>query len=161
VESPLGPARADLSPAASEFFGDRPTFLARFPDLPMEDFEAGRVDDGHVVVCAGPVDATGDNQCFFPGDIEAGVQFHSDPVRIRDEIVLVGATFLGASSKGIAANVFTDAFTIDFTGGGVTAVGMDLISFVVDDVCQIDVFGRMVRSRPPRRRAPPQGPSGA
>jgi len=141
AESPLGPAQADLSPAASEFFGDRPTFLARFPDLPMEDFEAGRVADGRVVVCAGPVDPTGDNQCFFPGDIEAGVQFHSDPVRIRDEIVLVGPTFMGASSKGIAANVFTDAFTIDFTGGGVTAVGMDLISFVVDDVCQIEVFG--------------------
>jgi PKD repeat protein len=141
VESPLGPAQADLSPAASEFFGDRTTFLARFPDLPMEDFEAGRVADGHVVVCPGPVDPTGDSQCFFPGDIEAGVQFHSDPVRIRDEIVLVGATFMGASSKGIAANVFADAFTIDFTGGGVTAVGMDLISFVVDDVCQIDVFG--------------------
>jgi PKD repeat protein len=41
----------------------------------------------------------------------------------------------------VAGN-FTDAFTIDFTGGNVTAAGMDLVAYSREDVCQIDVFGQ-------------------
>jgi PKD repeat protein len=139
---PALPLQADVSAAAVSFFTDRASFLAQFPDLPMEDFETGRVADGAVVPCPGPVDATNDNQCFLPGEIEPGVQFNSDQVRVDDEIVLVGAGFFGAPSKRIAANVFADVFVIDFPGGGVTTVGMDLVAYLSNDTCQIDVFGR-------------------
>jgi PKD repeat protein len=139
-----GPAltpQADMSAASASFFTDRASFLAQFPDLPMEDFETGRVPAGGVVPCPGPVDATNDNQCFLPGEIEPGVQFNSDQIRVDDEIVLVGTGFFGAPSKRIAANVFPDFFIIDFPGGGVTTVGMDLVAYLSDDTCQIDVFG--------------------
>jgi PKD repeat protein len=140
-----GPAltpQADMSAASASFFTDRASFLAQFPDLPMEDFETGRVADGRAVPCPGPVDATNDNQCFHPGEIEPGIQFNSDQVRVDDEIVLVGTGFFGAPSKRIAANVFVDVFIIDFPAPGVTAVGMDLVAYLDDDTCQIDLFGQ-------------------
>jgi PKD repeat protein len=138
---PALPVQADVSAAQVSFFTDRAAFLEQFPDLPMEDFETGRVPDGRAVQCPGPIDATSDNQCFQPGEIEPGVSFNSDQVRVDDEIVLVGTGFFGAPSKRIAANVFEDAFIIDFPGSGVTTVGMDLVAYLDDDTCQIDVFG--------------------
>ena len=133
--------QADVGATSVSYFTDRAAFLAQFPDLPEETFEAGQVLDGRVVPCPGPLDATSDNACFHPGDIKAGVQFNSDPARVMDALVLVGNGFFGAPSKNVVANVFTDAFLIDFTETDVTAVGMDLVAYLSDDTCQIDVFG--------------------
>jgi PKD repeat protein len=138
---PALPLQADVSAASASFFTDRASFLAQFPDLPMEDFETGRVADGRAVPCPGPVDATSDDQCFHPGEIEPGVSFNSDSVRVDDEIALVGTGFDGAPSKRIATNVPVDVFVIDFLSSGVTTVGMDLVAYREDDTCQIDVFG--------------------
>ncbi|HEV8304998.1 MAG TPA: PKD domain-containing protein [Gemmatimonadales bacterium] len=123
-------------------FTDRATFLAQFPDLPLEDFEEGRVADGDVIGCPGPLDATSDNQCFRPGEIQPGVRFNSQLPAEGFEIALVGSGFGGALSKNIVAGTFTDVFVIDFTGGNVTAAGMDLVAYFNADVCQIDVFGQ-------------------
>jgi len=139
--NPARPLQADVGAASVFFFTDRASFLAQFPDLPMEDFEAGRVPTRGVMTCPGPVDATDDNACFHPGDIAAGVLFNADRFEAGEEIVLVGTGFFGSPSKSIVANVFTDAFIIDFPGG-VTAVGMDLVAYLDDDVCQVDVFGQ-------------------
>ena len=138
--NPAVPLQADV---AVFFFSDRASFLAQFPDLAMEDFEAGlvRTPPG-VMTCPGPLDATSDNACFHPGDIAAGVQFNADHFEAGEEIVLVDAGFFGAPSKSIVANVFTDAFIIEFSGAGVTAVGMDLVAYLDDDICQIDVSGQ-------------------
>ncbi len=140
--NPAHPLQADVGAASVFFFTDRASFLAQFPDLPMEDFEAGRVrTPPGVMTCPGPLDATSDNACFHPGDIAAGVQFNADHFEAGEEIVMVDAGFFGAPSKSILANVFTDAFLIDFPGG-VTAVGMDLVAYLDDDICQIDVSGQ-------------------
>ena len=141
-----GPARAgslqaDVGATSVSFFTDRAAFLAQFPDLPTETFEAGQVLAGRVLPCPGPLDATSDNACFPAGGIAAGVQFNSDPTRVMDALVLVGNGFFGAPSKNVVANVFSDAFVIDFTGGNVTAVGMDVVAYLSDDTCQIDVLG--------------------
>jgi PKD repeat protein len=134
TETPLLPIQAELTGV----FDDRATFLAQFPDLPLEDFEEGRVADRDAVGCPGPLDATSDNDCFDPAEIQPGVQFNSD----GGGIALVGPGFLGAPSKNIVADVLTDAFIIEFTGGNVTAAGMDLVAYFANDVCQIDVFGQ-------------------
>src|SRR6267143_550230 len=138
TETPLLPMRAEVSGV----FDDRATFLAQFPALPVEDFEEGRVADRDAVGCPGPLDATSDNACFHPGEIKAGVRFNSELPAAGAEIVLVGRGFSGAASKTIVAGEFTDAFIIDFTGGNVTAAGMDLVAYFGNDVCQIDVFGQ-------------------
>ena len=132
--------QADVGTTSVSYFTDRAAFLEQFPDLAQEGFEAGRVADGRVAVCPGPLDATSDNVCFHPGDIQPGVQFNSDPARM-DALVLVGNGFFGAPSKNLVANVFTDAFLIDFPVGNVTAVGFDVVAYLSDDTCQIDVFG--------------------
>jgi hypothetical protein len=127
------------------FYTDRATFVAQFPDLPLEDFEKGKVPDRSVSGCPGPVDATNNNQCFSPGDIKPGVEFNSDhrfgPNEFGLEIALLGRGFAGNPSRNIIANFFVDAFIIDFTGGNVTATGMDLVAYFSADNCQIDVFG--------------------
>jgi len=139
-ESPTESPRLPIQAEVSGVFDDRATFLAQFPDLPLEDFEEGRVADRDAAACPGPLDATSDNDCFHPGEILPGVRFNSELPADGAEIALVGPGFSGALSKTIVAGEFTDAFIIDFTGGGVTAAGMDLVAYA-SDTCQIDVFG--------------------
>jgi len=139
---PALPLQADVSAASASFFTDRASFLAQFPDLPLEDFEEGRVADRDAAACPGPLDATSDNDCFHPGEILPSVRFNSELPAGGAEIALVGPGFSGAASKTIVAGEFTDAFVIEFTGGNVTAAGMDLVAYFRDDVCQIDVFGQ-------------------
>jgi len=138
TESPRLPIQAELSAV----FDDRATFLAQFPDLPLEDFEEGRVAERDVAGCPGPLDATSDNDCFHPGEIQPGVRFNSELPAGGAEIALVGPGFSGATSKAIVAGEFTDAFIIEFTDGNVTAAGMDLVAYFNNDVCRIDVFGQ-------------------
>jgi len=139
--APVRALQTDVTASSVFFFTDRASFLAQFPGLALDDFETGRVLDGRVITCRGPVDATTNDNCFHPGEIKPGVQYNSDHFEAGEELVLVGTGFFGAPSKNIVANVFTDAFLIDFSGGNVTAVGMDLVAYLSDDVCQIDVFG--------------------
>lgn len=142
TESPVVPIQADVASGPPTFFTDRATFVAQFPDLPSEDFEEGRVADRDVVACPGPLDATSDNSCFAPGEITAGVRFNSALPAGGAEIALVGRGFVSAPSKNIVAGEFIDVFIIDFTGGDVTAAGMDLVAYFVNDICQIDIFGQ-------------------
>lgn len=137
TESPLLP----IQPEVSGVFDDRATFLAQFPDLPLEDFEEGRVADRDAAACPGPLDATSDNACFHPGEILPGVRFNSELPAGGAELALVGSGFSGAASKTIVAGEFPDAFIIEFTSGNVTAAGMDLVAYFNNDVCRIDVFG--------------------
>ena len=79
TDSPLPnlAAAAESGPTLS-FSASRPDFVAQFPQLPLEDFEAGRVRDADVGNCPGPLDATSDNRCFAPGEIKPGIRFNSD-----------------------------------------------------------------------------------
>ena len=132
-----GPVHAQLAaPASPTFYADRSVFVQQFPNLPVEDFEKGNVADGGVLVCPGPVDASNNNLCFSPSAILPGVEFNSD-----HGIDLIGRGSLGNPSKNIVVSVGGDAFIIDFTGGNVTATGMDLVSYSAD-ICQMDVFGQ-------------------
>ena len=132
-----GPVHAQLAaPAPPTFYADRNAFVQQFPSLPLEDFEKGKVADGGILECPGPVDASNNNLCFSPGAILPGVEFNSD-----HSIFLIGPGFSKNLSKNIVVSVGGDAFIIDFTGGNVTAAGMDLVSYSAD-MCQMDVFGQ-------------------
>lgn len=130
-----------LAIAGLAFFTSRAAFRAEAPDLPLEDFEEGNVSPFGVVGCPGPVDANNNNNCFSPGEIQAGVQFNSSPPRGGSAIALLGPGFAGAPSRNIVANFFVDAFVIDFTVPNVTAAGMDLVSYFSAGVCQIEISG--------------------
>ena len=130
---PLAHLTADTNGPTLTFFTSRSDFLTQFPDLPLEDFEAGRVPDANVVGCPGPLDATSDNLCFSRGDIKPGIRFNSDHHHGQNEggqeLALLGTGFGGPTT-----------FVIDFTTS-VTAVGMDLVSYS-NDICQITIFGQ-------------------
>src|SRR5256885_17095837 len=63
--------QADVGTTSVSYFTDRAAFPEQFPDLAQEGFEAGRVADGRVALCPGPLDATLDNVCLPPGAIPA------------------------------------------------------------------------------------------
>jgi len=130
-------ASTDAGPVV---FTDRATFVAQFPNLPLEDFEKGHVADNVVLACPGPLDSLSDNKCFLPGDLKPGVRYNSELPAGGFEIALLGRGAADAPSKNIVANDFRDAFIIDFTDGDVAAAGMDLVAYA-SDICQIDVFG--------------------
>src|SRR3989449_6705427 len=137
-----GPVHAQLAAPAPPifappiFYDNHDAFFQQFPGLPLEDFEKGKVADGGILECPGPVDASNNNLCFSPGAILPGVEFNSD-----HSIFLIGPGFSKNLSKNIGVSVGGDAFIIDFTGGNVTAAGMDLVSYSAD-MCQMDVFGQ-------------------
>src|SRR5437867_8535581 len=136
TESRPGPIQAQgAAPPPPTFYDNHDAFFQQFPGLPLEDFEKGKVLDGDILVCPGPVDASNNNHCFSPGDILPGVEFNS-----AHSIDLIGRGLLGNPSKNIVVSFGGDAFIIDFTGGNVTATGMDLIAYSRDR-CHIDVFG--------------------
>jgi hypothetical protein len=140
-----GPVHAQLAASATPtFYTDRAAFVAQFPNLPLEDFETGKVLDGGVVACQAPVSSASNDNCFSPGDIKPGVAFDSDPQHHLEVggIDVVGPGMpLGALSKNIVAGSPNDAFTIDFPlAANVTAIGMDLIGYFAVS-CQIDIFG--------------------
>jgi len=139
--SPLR-VRADVTGPTLTFSASRPAFVAQFPALPMEDFEAGRVADGEVAICPGPLDATNDDRCFAPGEIKPGIRFNGvSSSEAGFELALVGAGFGGVEhSKQLVADFPSDTFVVEFTGT-VTAAGMDLVSVSSDNTCQIDIFG--------------------
>ena len=154
-EQPTTPPSSGTSPAFDataatlEFIPDRATFIARFRDLPVEDFEKGKVAANAVVACPGPLDSTSPtNSCFITGDIKPGVQFNEDnPVQPAAALALVGPGKFGATSKNIAADDLGHAFIITFTGGrrfGVRSMYTE----------------RMVSSAPLLRRARTQARSG-
>jgi PKD repeat protein len=107
-------AGADLTAPTLIFSASRPDFVARFPDLPLEDFEAGRVAAGDVTACPGPLDETNDDQCFAPGEIKPGIRFNGvASSEMGFELGLVGAGFGGVDhSKQLIAGFPTDTFVV-------------------------------------------------
>ncbi len=149
-DQPVGPrpllmqAEAAASDPSLVYSASRADFDAQFPNLPVEGFEAGNVTAGDAVGCPGPLDATSNNNCFSAGGILPGIRFNSDHLSGRDEtgqdVTLLGDGFGGVPhSKQLTATFGVDGFVIEFTAG-VTAAGMDLVSYASDN-CQIQVFG--------------------
>lgn len=123
-----GPASAGLI-----FYGDRATFDAVFPGLPVEDFEAGLWGDGQTIGCPAPFNAATNNACFAPGGILPGISFQDNPLNDAGGgspigLAGVGDGIYGAVSKSIVANTASDSFEILFDPP-VNAAGMDLTHF--------------------------------
>lgn len=139
---PQAPAPAPPIPGLN-VYSSRTAFNQAAPGLPVEDFEEGNVPPSSVVPCPSPLDNSSSNSCFAPGDILPGIRFQANPnANPADGIALVGPGLVGATSKGIVANYFVETFDIIFIGGGVNAVGMDLLHYFSSPVTvTITVYG--------------------
>ena len=118
TEIALAPIRADVTAAALTYFASRSDFLTQFHGLALETFEAGRVPDADTQGCPGPLNATSNNVCFHPGEIQPGIQFNSDHASGQDEtgqdVALLGTGFGPGTSKQLVATFDVDALLIDF-----------------------------------------------
>ncbi len=121
------------------FYYDRGAFDADYPGLPVEGYENGTMLPGSLDSIAHPLDEFSDNAYFDPGDILPGIQFWATNDHAGDELVVLGANFMGNPSKTAAANYFADSFHIVFDPP-VLAAGMDLQEFMGGYSCQVDVY---------------------
>ncbi|HMB38095.1 MAG TPA: hypothetical protein VKO85_03375 [Wenzhouxiangellaceae bacterium] len=106
-------------------FADRASFDSAVGSLPLEDFEGGATAAGAVNTCTEPVSSASNDVCFAPGDLIAGFQLTSSG---GGGVVALGDGFIGQPTTVVGANTFGDFATVTFTGGNVTAVGLDAYS---------------------------------
>lgn len=120
------------------FYADRPSFQAANPGLAMEGFEDGLTTAGNINTCLDlPSDATSNDDCFQPGDIEAGVA--TLPSGADDNVVL-GNGFAGITCFGHGPNSFTDDFQLDFDPP-VQAAGFEITGCNGTDNLNVEIFG--------------------
>jgi N-acetylneuraminic acid mutarotase len=123
IDLPPTPKRY-TGPDALVYYGDRATFDADHPGLPVEGFENTLVPDFSVLACDGPFDSSTNNACFAPGGILDGIRLMNvDPTL---QMVVLGDGFLGNPSALVGPNTFTDNHDLTFYNGNVYAVGLDL-----------------------------------
>ena len=120
------------------FYADRAVFDADAPGLPIEDFENTLVPPNSVLSCDGPFNSATNDACFAPGAILPGISL--DNTVAGQQMVVLTAGFLGATSVTVGPNTFTDELDITFPDGGISAVGLDLQMDVAGNV-DITVFG--------------------
>lgn len=121
------------------FYGDRPTFDAAHPGLPVEDWEAFTLGAGGVTGCPAPANST--TSCagvYGPGDILPGIELVDDVGPDPDGLVGIGAGFNGNASIQFGSNTFTDALIVNFSPA-VGAVGMDIACHFTAATVNIDV----------------------
>ena len=141
IGHPSGQGFTERTEGVLTFYGDRPTFDATFPGLPIEDFENGFAPPGGIQTCPSPIDENTNNACFAPGGILPGIEFATTGPGGAIDFVLMGAGFFGNASQAIVANYFVESTIINFPPDTVGAVGFDCHSIFSASTATIDIFG--------------------
>jgi hypothetical protein len=107
--------------------------------LTTVDFDNGSQDD--VTVCQGPLDSSGDGACFMFGALPPDISFDSSVSSAPANLVLISPVAgEGNTSFVLYTNIPAgSSMIIDFTGGGNTAIGMELFC-VIGATVGIEIF---------------------
>lgn len=119
------------------YYTSQAAFQTENPGLPLEDMELGTAGSGVVVTC-GPIISAAASPCFAAGDFIAGLEITADS---GGDTVILGPGVIGNPSICAGANTFVDATVLTFTGGGVNAVGMHLLTNAGTEALDIDIYG--------------------
>lgn len=140
---PVGKTESQVAPdplGPLTFYGDRPSFDAAHPGLPVEDWEDFLVGAGGVLGCPAPANST--TSCaggYNVGAIEPGLELLDDVGPDPDGLVILGSGFNGNPSIQFGSNTFVDALVINFNPA-VGAAGMDIACHFNPDNVTIDIF---------------------
>lgn len=112
------------------FYGDRATFDAAHPGLPIEDFEDTEVE-GSQLVCRAPLDTRTSSACVAPGAIASGLVLRDDPLNeagggLEYGLMLWPEGVLDSASDFLPCRDDFDALELVFAPP-VPAFGVDLI----------------------------------
>lgn len=112
------------------FYGDRATFDAAHPGLPIEDFEDTKVE-GSQLGCRAPLDTRTSSACVAPGAIAGGLLLRDDPLNEAGGgneygLMLWPEGVLDSASDFLLCRDDFDALELVFAPP-VPAVGVDLI----------------------------------
>lgn len=118
-------------------------FTDAFPNLTVEDFEAGSIPNDSSAVFAGPLSSETSNSIFSHGDIAAGVTITTVTSTGSLNLAILGGDYstFGNTSKAIQTNYPSDNFQIVFSGSGVNAFGMDLLFRAISATATITLYG--------------------
>ena len=133
--------------AALTFFGDRASFDAANPGLPVEDFENTLLPAGSFGVISGSLNSsTDDGTTYAAGSILDGISLSviMTPPATNDHLALLTTGFISLPSTAVGANSIFNKIDIDFSsspGGGVLAVGLDMIGVFDSTTVNFEIFG--------------------
>ena len=119
----LALATARTTDAALITFDSRALFNTSAPGLPIETFEAGIIGGFNQTICTGPLSSGAGSTCFPAGGLLPGVVYSASP---DPSMALLGAGFLGNTSKVLGPTSFSSTF--DLTFASANAVGLDVFS---------------------------------
>ena len=138
--------------ATAILYTDRSIFDAANPGLPVEDFEGSFLPSGPtfpltfpddwVGVFPGPLNSSTSNAVYAAGSILDGISMRAIP---NSSIAVVVPTAFGVSSTVAGPNFFSDSVEFDFSsslGGGVSAVGLDMIAPFGTTTVNFEIFGQ-------------------
>jgi len=147
-----GPAETQTAAAPDgplTFYGDRPSFDAANPGLPIEDWEDFIIGAGGVAGCDAPANST--TSCpgvYSAGDILPGLELVDDVGPDPGGLVALGVGFNGNASIQFGSNTFVDALVLNFSPA-VGAAGMEIachFSAGTVDVVMNDSGGTLIGS---------------
>ena len=134
-------ALASSARAAVIFYGDRGSFEAANPGLPLENFEKANIAANAAAGFAGPLNSSTSNAYFAPGDVIDGFSL----VPTFGDVFLGGNGFGGNASKHVSSNQFAANIDLLFAPGAL-AIGLDHGGFssggpYVDGPWTVSVYG--------------------
>lgn len=93
------------------FYPDETSFDQRYPDLPVEDFEAAKAADNSALTCSTLLRHASDDDCFDFARLMAGFELRT----VNDNaLVAFGIGYLGVSSRAVAPDIGTDRLRLEF-----------------------------------------------
>lgn len=131
--------------AVTDVYTDEAAFDAVCAGLPVEDFEEGNVGPSELLAFPLPLDENSTNDVFMAGDILPGLTIAGTFFPDFPEVTtLAGPGAFGAATSKVIFNPSgVDTLILEFAGGGVTGVSLDVVAFFAPpfDEGSIEVFG--------------------
>lgn len=117
-------------------YSNRSDFELASPGLLIEDFEEAMIAPGTEGIITGDLDKNTDNAYFKPGDILDGLRISAGT---PPEFYVEGAGVM-STSKGVMTK-YTLAIDISFYNNNATAVGLDVVPWLIGDIYDLVVQG--------------------
>jgi hypothetical protein len=130
---------AGAAPSLS-YFNARSSFNTANPNLPVEDFEEGRISGVQGDSFNAPLSSASLNSVFLSGEILPGVTFNNSPGASAGGLFLAKPGFAHLFSKALSVADPSDNLEILF-GQGTTAVGLDFFALNTSSSFDLNIYG--------------------
>jgi hypothetical protein len=130
---------AAIAPSLT-YFNARSSFNTAHPNLPVEDFEEGRISGVQGEIFDAPLSSASLNSVFLSGEILPGVTFNNSPGASAGGLFLAKPGYANLFSKALSVTDPSDNLEILFSQG-TTAVGLDFFALNNSSSFDLNIYG--------------------